>query len=98
MMRSHALAKWSRQHHFTIRQIKEKYATLRIEISGGPNADIDAIVGQAESISEMTCEKCGLFGLLWGSNQRFITLCFNCAADIKKHHGDVGRFFYERTN
>jgi hypothetical protein len=42
-------------------QVKEKFATLRFYYTGG-DAKIDGMVRMAESMSAVTCEKCGNAG------------------------------------
>jgi hypothetical protein len=45
----------------TADQIKEKFSTLRFYYSGG-DTKIDGMVRMAESMSAVTCEKCGNVG------------------------------------
>jgi hypothetical protein len=45
----------------TADQVKEKFGSLRFYYSGGDDV-IDGMVRMAESMSEVTCEKCGAFG------------------------------------
>ncbi len=56
-----------------ITQVKEKYGTLRIYHDGG-NADVEALIDKAESLSSKTCEVCGRAGKLSGKGW-YNTLC-----------------------
>lgn len=54
-------------------QVKEKFGTLRFYYSGGDDA-IDGMVRMAESMSAVTCEKCGKPGYS-SSGGWIVTLC-----------------------
>ena len=57
-------------------QVKEKYGTLRIYMSGS-NDEIDAIIDKAESQSSKTCEVCGKPGKTRGGYW-IVTRCLKC--------------------
>lgn len=57
-------------------QVKEKYGSLRF-YTNIFNEDVEALISFAESLSEVTCEKCGSFGK---PNEKgwIVTLCDKC--------------------
>jgi len=57
-----------------IEQIKEKFGSLRIYISGGPDY-IEAMIAKAEYESKHTCEICGARGKTERINDWYWTLC-----------------------
>ena len=60
-------------HQVVVRQVKEKFGTLRFYYDGGDDK-IDGMVRMAESMSAVICEQCGAPGTVGGS--RWIsTLC-----------------------
>ena len=65
-----------------VKQVKEKFGTLRFYISGGDEY-IHGLVAMAESMSGVTCEKCGASGKLYGVSEKGIsgwmhTYCERC--------------------
>ena len=55
-----------------VKQVKEKFGTLRFYISGGDEY-IHGLVAMAESMSAVTCESCGASGKLYGAGEKGIT-------------------------
>jgi len=55
-----------------VKQVKEKFGTLRFYISGGDEY-IHGLVSMAESMSAVTCESCGSSGKLYGGGNNGIT-------------------------
>lgn len=55
-----------------VKQVKEKFGTLRFYISGGDEY-IHGLVAMAESMSAVTCEGCGAQGKLYGAGENGIT-------------------------
>jgi hypothetical protein len=70
---------------YVIRQIKEKFGTLRYYCapSGDPGPDVwdafDDITSDAERASAATCERCSELGVLHRGNHLVKTLCASCA-------------------
>jgi hypothetical protein len=64
-------------HQVVVDQVKEKYGTLRFYYHGGDDK-IAGMVRMAESMSAVTCEKCGNPGYMSGGGW-IVTLC-------EKHH------------
>lgn len=77
--------------HYRVHQIKEKFGTLRYYFqpsSDEPDPDVldamDAITDDAEHASVITCERCGLPGILHQSpGIRVKTLCASCAEQLE---------------
>jgi hypothetical protein len=65
-------------------QVKEKYGTLRFYYYGGDEV-IDGMVSMAESLSAVTCEKCGAPGKERGGGW-ILTLCDT--------HAESAEYFY----
>jgi hypothetical protein len=59
-----------------VRQVKEKFGTLRFYYSGGDDT-IDGMVQMAESMSSVTCECCGNPGES-AQNDWITTICKSC--------------------
>lgn len=59
---------------FIIRQVKEKFGTLRFYYIGGDDT-IDKLVDAAETESAITCEMCGKVGKTTNINGWLSTLC-----------------------
>jgi len=55
-----------------VKQVKEKFGTLRFYISGGDDY-IHGLIAMAESMSAVTCEGCGDQGKLYGVGEKGIT-------------------------
>jgi hypothetical protein len=66
-----------------IRQIKEKFAGLRIYVHGGDYDAIDDIVRTAEHRASLTCEDCGAPGTVKSVGFWDKTLCPNCHSKHK---------------
>lgn len=70
----------------TLDQVKEKFGTLRFYYTGGDDV-IDGMVRMAESMTEVTCEKCGNPGKTRGGGWVY-TSCTPCEdmrqAELKK--------------
>jgi len=60
-------------HQVVVRQVKEKFGTLRFYYDGGDDV-IDGMVRMAESMSAVTCEACGAPGTTGGRGW-ITTLC-----------------------
>ena len=58
-----------------IRQIKEKFSSLRFYYSGSKDEHIRALVREAEEQSETICEKCGEKGSTLVDDGRWYTAC-----------------------
>lgn len=62
-----------------VKQVKEKFGTLRFYYEGGDNV-IESYVAMAESLSAFICEECGLCDPSIGQTTIWIrTLCPKCA-------------------
>jgi hypothetical protein len=59
-------------------QVKEKFGTLRFYMTCGTE-EMDLLIDVAEAVSEITCEVCGLPGVLRNDYGWFRTLCDTCA-------------------
>jgi hypothetical protein len=59
-------------------QIKEKFGTLRLYPAGGYDEYTSGVISMAESISSVTCERCGNAGSRRGGGW-IVTLCDACA-------------------
>ena len=73
-----------------VKQIKEKFGTLRFYISGYDDY-IRGLIGMAEQISAQICEECGEKGVLQKMNW-IKTLCHDCYHDyenIKQNRWDT---------
>jgi hypothetical protein len=71
---------------YVVHQIKEKFGTLRYYCAPSgdePNPAVsdafDAIIGEAERASAVTCERCGEPGVLHETRYLVKTLCASCA-------------------
>ena len=64
-----------------VKQVKEKFGTLRFYISGGDDY-IHGLVRMAESMSSRTCEKCGASGKLYGVSEKGITGWMHTHCDV----------------
>jgi hypothetical protein len=74
-----------------VKQVKEKFGTLRFYISGGDEY-IHGLVSMAESMSSVTCESCGSSGKLFGVSEKGIsgwmhTYCQHCE-DVRQEELD----------
>ena len=73
---------------YVVHQVKEKFGNLRYY--GAPSGDLSTelrdafcdIIGEAERISAITCERCGEPGLLHETNHLVKTLCASCAETL----------------
>jgi len=72
----------------TIEQVKEKLGTLRFYYSGGDEY-IRGMISMAESLSEVTCEKCGNPGETRTKNTWLTTLCNSCNDNLVKKSLDT---------
>lgn len=71
-----------------VKQVKEKFGTLRFYISGGDDY-VHGLVAMAESMSAVTCESCGASAKLRGASERGITgwlhtYCDHCEEEREK--------------
>lgn len=79
---SNALETVARQHPdepFAVTQLKEKFASLRVHISGLTPPPVAALVDAAYERSLITCEFCGNPGFLRTDRVHMRTLCDQCA-------------------
>jgi len=60
-----------------VTQIKEKYGTLRFYVDAAPDLVFDWI-GDAERLSEITCEQCGERGSFRTETNWLLTRCDEC--------------------
>jgi hypothetical protein len=72
----------------TISQIKEKFGSLRFYYEGGDEY-VKGMVSMAESISEVTCEKCGNPGETKDRNGWLVTMCNQCRNNLVKQPLDT---------
>lgn len=63
--------------NFQIMQVKEKFGTLRVYVSGG-SEEIYNLLDEYEALSAYICEKCGEYGNLIEINGWWSTLCNKC--------------------
>lgn len=61
-----------------VRQVKQKLGSLRFYVDGA-NVKAMWLIDHAESLSEITCERCGQVGNLETRKLRFQTLCLSCS-------------------
>lgn len=71
-------------------QVKEKYGTLRLYLTGYP-LGFDAIECEAEEKSKRVCELCGRSGKLVGTNWLY-TRCYKCYRRMIKSGRFVGEW------
>jgi len=69
-------------------EVKEKLGTLRFYYSGGDEY-IRGMISMAESLSEVTCEKCGNPGETRTKNTWLTTLCNSCNDNLVKKSLDT---------
>jgi hypothetical protein len=63
--------------HFKVKQVKEKYGTLRFYYSGGDDI-IYELTSSTEELSGHVCEVCGKKGCISEKKGWFKTLCLKC--------------------
>ena len=78
----------------TIRQIKEKFGTLRF-YADGITPELRGAIRVAEALSAKTCEHCGNKGRTRAIRKWFSTLCRPCAVE-KYSEEDIS--MYEETH
>lgn len=76
----------------SVSDIKEKYGTLRLDVDAQGDR-VDAIVGDAEKLSTVTCELCGAPGKLRRHRPWLKTLCDAHAASTTKSRKRTSRGF-----
>jgi hypothetical protein len=72
----------------TVSQIKEKFGSLRFYYEGGDEY-VKGMVSMAESMSEVTCEKCGNPGETKDRHGWLITMCNQCRNNLDKQSLDT---------
>jgi len=65
---------------FEIIQVKEKYGSLRVYTNYSTD-EIEKLIDDAENLSCITCENCGVEGQLYVRGGWFKTLCDKCAKE-----------------
>lgn len=60
---------------YSVDQVKEKYGTLRVYLSGGYSPYLETLVERAERESATICEYCGQPGQIRGDRSWVKTLC-----------------------
>jgi hypothetical protein len=63
---------------FSAIQVKQKFGTLRIYLTGEVTERVHGMVAMAESMSAITCENCGSSGARLKGQMRMQTLCQSC--------------------
>lgn len=87
------------KNNFYLMDVKEKWGSLRIDVSCIPTPKVDEYISMAEHLSEWTCLKCGKITkssnnkhiIIYYQEQRVeIPFCKNCAKkDVDKWHSKI---------